>query len=351
MLQALVNSFSYETAEHLPLPAVQTLLKVIVIAQELPKPLLETKPLVQIVGPVGSGKTALARVVGRIIAGPDWDVCGLPSTERDFWPVAADPAVFDNIETPPRWLPDALARATSGVQHRDRKLFTNDQIVSLRARGWIWVCSFSGAHCRGDLLDRSLIIRLAIPPDRKSDRCINDWLAKHGATVKSEVAAVALAVQARAAQSLPAQAPPEAGRLADFAIIGELIADVIGGAQEVELFKTALGGMRLERYRLASGDQNLAALIAWASSPGNKQEDGTPGRWLTARMLLDNIADSLDASHGFDFTKRDAIKFGRFISDLMREAAGILSIRSRVRQGRTEYQILSSISSIPGGQP
>ena len=98
-----------------------------------------TKPPLVLSGTVGSGKTRLARGVCELYGLPQRIAAILKNGDGDFWAAmdCGGLAVFDNADTRIDWLPDALAAAATAGTLEKRRLYTDADRVSLRARSWV----------------------------------------------------------------------------------------------------------------------------------------------------------------------------------------------------------------------
>lgn len=131
------------------------------------------KPPVVFEGEVGSGKTRLAKAVSEL-----W---GIPFTankveeaqESNFWPSlnAGGLLVMDNADTRCRWLADSLAAAATDGCVSVRRLYTNTETLTLRARAWIAVTTANPTFGNDSgLADRILLVRMA----RRDDEATGD---------------------------------------------------------------------------------------------------------------------------------------------------------------------------------
>jgi hypothetical protein len=342
-LDRLLKMFAPDPTHPLTVLMIRVLLRVVVVLHFLVERFRTARPLLVVVGPPGTNKTSLARTVGIAVNGTSFNVVTVPTSERDFWPVVASghPVVFDNAENPPKWLADALATATSGVANKARALYTDSETIELRARGFIWVTTFS-AGLRGDLLDRSIIIRLERPnqfiPEAEFwadfDAAIPD--------IKRECDAVVAEVHLRLAAGERLQPAQGTGRLADFAALGGLVAEVTGGRRDAALFDAAMRAMQVERSRVAmDGDPILALLFAFAESPSNIDEKTQkPGRWLSASALIEVLALGVGGvENDFKHTRMDAQRLGKFLADLIKSVNGLLRVEQRTVNGIRQYRI------------
>ncbi len=174
------------------------------------------KPPLCATGPVGSGKT---KVVSGIC-----DLWGIPFVahsaeeegETDFWPGVDQGGIYclDNADSRVRWLPDALAAAATGGCSQRRRLYTNAETVTLRARAWVAVTSANPlfAHDAG-LADRLLVVRMERRESETADSVLSDQIAAHRDAGLSHIASTLCA-------ALADQSPTPAGlnkRHPDFA--------------------------------------------------------------------------------------------------------------------------------------
>jgi hypothetical protein len=126
----------------------------------------QNKPPLVMAGPIGSGKTRFVvgllqlyglDPAGRVLAVDD-------DRESDFWPVlnAGGVLIADNADTRVKWLPDALAQASTGLGRTQRKLYKDADLVSHRARSWVALTTARPEAFAGDpgLADRLLIVRM-----------------------------------------------------------------------------------------------------------------------------------------------------------------------------------------------
>jgi hypothetical protein len=75
----------------------------------------------------------------------------------------------------------------------------------------------------------------------------------------------------------------------------------------------------------------MAALLAWAANPANQG-------WVRPATLLDELGRGMGRTTGFDLTKGDLAKLGRFISELGRKAAGYVRVHRRRSAAGIEYR-------------
>jgi hypothetical protein len=343
VLDALIRLFTFAPTSPLIPAMVAVLMRSVILAHRLLEYLPDARPLINLVGPPGSGKTSVARIVGRVV-NPEFQITSVPANERDFWVLLAQmrPAVLDNVERAPSWFPDAVAAATAGASRPARKLYSDSALVQHRAASMIWMTSFSGGAFRGDLLDRSLIFRLGVPSERFPDAWLKNRLDVRRTEIEVEFTNVMIAVHERARAAYPTIPPSGSGRLADFAILGHLVADVCGGEPDAQLFDAAMALMAAERVALACDANPLfSSVVQWAIHRDNRDEHGAP-IWVSAQNLVRFIADVLGGTKAFDGTTRDAVKLGRFLSDLALIAAGLLKIETKTIHGTQHYRVTAA---------
>jgi hypothetical protein len=160
-----------------------------------------SKPPLCLVGGVGSGKTRTAKGIAELF--------GLPFVannveffgEDSFWPSLDGGGLFtlDNADTRNRWLSDAVASAATDGCSQRRKLYTNSDKVTLRARAWICLTTANPTFASdAGLADRLLVIRMNRRTDETNDSALSDEIREHrdsGLSFVTHTLSVALADQ------------------------------------------------------------------------------------------------------------------------------------------------------------
>lgn len=128
------------------------------------------KPILAFQGVKASGKTGTQRMLGQFLCQPSWDVRHLNSQD-DFWTaVTNNPFVaFDQLDTIPDWLNDALASVATGTLHTKRKLYTTNEEAHYKPKCWAAINSREPQYNRDDVTSRLIIFTFG-PLDKKYGR-------------------------------------------------------------------------------------------------------------------------------------------------------------------------------------
>lgn len=289
-------------------------------------------PMLALIAPPGSGKTALARRLGRLVTGNQlWDVSRIPKDEEDLWIRVTAPGVFglDNVDQrPPSWLHPTLAVFVTGGRYERRKLYTNDELVSFECRQSLILTGINPA-LRGEMIERSLVLRLNPLAAMRSERALAyDDIANQPALVEQLDLLTNNTLKALFENSLPK--PPRPTRLVDYASAMVVVAYSLtppGQAMDwVAATLEALAGERLSL--LMDGDPLVAALLAIADGPH-------AGELLRVRKLLDLIEEEM----GGVGAPMNVRQLGHALREIREDAAGIVRIeKSRKAQG-VKYRV------------
>lgn len=143
-----------------------------------------TKPPLVCTGPVGSGKTRLAKGLCELFGLPErlLKLGDSETGERDFW-VSLDQGglvCFDNADTTIKWLPDALASASTDGSFEKKKNYTDRETVRLNAKAWCVITS-ANAEFASDagLADRLLVVRLERRNGETAESELSQEIASH----------------------------------------------------------------------------------------------------------------------------------------------------------------------------
>ena len=141
-----------------------------------------SKPPLCLAGAIGSGKTRLAKGIDEFFGLPivinKVDDLGLDS----FWPSLDAGGLFtlDNCDTHIKWLPDAVAAAATDGCDQRRKLYTDADHVTLRARAWLALTTANPTFATdAGLADRLLLVRMNRRMDETSDARLSDQIREN----------------------------------------------------------------------------------------------------------------------------------------------------------------------------
>ena len=120
-------------------------------------------PLLVLTGEQGSAKSTAARLLQSLVDPARPPAREMPRNERDAVIAARWRHVlaFDNLSRGlPTWLSDTLCRLSTGEGYATRALFTDDHEVVFEACRPVILTGIENPAVRGDLADRSIVIRL-----------------------------------------------------------------------------------------------------------------------------------------------------------------------------------------------
>jgi hypothetical protein len=122
-------------------------------------------------GEAGSAKSTTAHVLRDLVDPNDAPLRAAPRAEQDLVIAAKNSwcIAFDNISYTHPWQSDAVCRISTGSGFATRKLYSDDQEQIFTASRPVLLNGIDGVVCRGDLMDRSILLYLpAIPAERRT---------------------------------------------------------------------------------------------------------------------------------------------------------------------------------------
>lgn len=118
-----------------------------------------SRPIMALLGQQGSGKTALFHLMYEIIYGKGKSLNSISNPEDFDFLTSSDPIVFfDNVDSWTNWLPDRLALAASASDVVKRKLYTDNDTVTLKRQAILGITSHEPKFGRPDVVDRLILI-------------------------------------------------------------------------------------------------------------------------------------------------------------------------------------------------
>ena len=252
------------------------------------------RPLLDLGGPQGSGKSTTAKVLKRLID-PSivLTIRRIPDAKELSQILAQNWAVFfDNIGHLSADASDAFSAAVSGDGDLRRKLYTDSDTVAFIYRRVVSLNSISHTAQRPDLLDRTLLITLQrISPEAREDEAA--FWGRFNAALPS-ILGGAFDILVRAIALRPMVKLASKPRMADFAAWGYAIAEAAGwgGARFLAAYERNVGRQHEEAVAASVVAQ---AIIAFMESRGAWE-----GPASALKITLDPVAEQ----QGIDLKSR-----------------------------------------------
>lgn len=311
------TNFEYKTALTKEQQRKQLLFQLYCI---LFKDVLNSKPVIFMVGPKGSGKSVTLNMLGKFFMNPKFKVSSLRD-EQDFIVAVVNKTIhfLDNVDSPPSWFADALAKIATGAQIDQRKLYENLTNIVARPSCFLGVTSRTPKFKRDDVVDRGLIFHvkrfnsnypenLLYKPLKKKEEydviwsCyldnlnqIVEWINQNKDFMKQETD----------------------HRLADWAIFTEAIANAL----DIEGREKLLNDMQEERATFSlEGDPLKQAIEEWLRSEEYKKE------YLTAAELLEELGE---INEGFGKSYKRPQSLGRRLSNVEAELNELYGLKTK----------------------
>ena len=286
-------------------------------------------PIVAVSGPAGAAKSSFAEFVRTAIDPNEVPLVGMP--RREDLPAFAknNPVLcFDNLSTIQPHLADELCRLATGGGLGGRRLYTNDGEATFNARRPVVLTGINDVATRGDLADRTIVIRLEKIPEigRRTDADVREAFGHaHPGILASLLEMVVMGLRrlgdvTRERRRLP--------RMADFAEWGFAVAPAIGWSADD--FASAYWANRNDAFEAAIEDDPIAQpILSMLEGREQKVWQGTTLQLLT--KLKGPLGDVARAP-GFP---QSSVALGKALSRIepALAARGVSMHRERVTAG------------------
>jgi len=193
-------------------------------------------PIPSFYGAHGAAKSGLCRLVLFLVDPSSADLLTMPSQDKeDDWALVISKhwlAIFDNLSNIPGKISDLLCKAVTGGGFETRELYTNSDSVIFTFKHCMALNSLSLVAVKPDLLDRSLLFKMdRAQVNRKDEAAIAAEFDRLRPLILGDIfTVVGQAMKIKADIKIK-----ELPRMADFALWGAAIAEVLGYGQEAFL--------------------------------------------------------------------------------------------------------------------
>ncbi|MBC8229828.1 hypothetical protein H8E77_09800 [bacterium] len=286
-----------------------------------------TKPISTFIGPKGSGKTTVQRIIGTMFFGKRFNVTPI-AKEDDFDAAISHNYIvcFDNVDGQIDWLNDRLSHTATGKMIQKRELYTTNKNVRFFPKCFLSLNAREPKFKRDDVVDRLLLFRVERLPSFRSEQSILNDIIAHRDELWSELMNELNDIVAALAQDNEPFTSQH--RMADFATLAWRIAKSIGQGDE---FIWLLEKMDKEQSTfLLEEDPLFLCLDVWLANPNNR------GREVTASELFNDfqiIAEKEKIS--FDF--KNVQSLGMHLRNILSNLAEFFDINSAKKKNRWGY--------------
>jgi len=289
----------------------------------------KARPILALLGPPGSGKTEVARLLGMAFYGPGFDVSGGAAKGRAVKDLAAAVTARtlvcrDDVNDAPDGFMDLLCRIATGARFDLSKFYETLGLESYEPKAALAITAHQPAWAlREDVQSRLLTARFRRPEpttETARDRTRRVQQARFAIWAETLMALqLAIASEDRWASTT---------RFPDWENVARRVAGWHGA---LALLESALAGLESERVVLAiAADPELGLLHAWASKPG------IADTWFTAAQIVENLAHMAGVMarekepHLAPSTVRSTRSLARFLAKIEREGSTVVNVtRSR----------------------
>lgn len=271
--------------------------------------LMPTKPLLLFEGGAGSGKSSASQFIQLALMGAKKPMILQKNKEDDFGVILlrSPIAVFDNTDSFIEWVPDAVCSYTTSGMWTKRKLFSDNEEITIKPHAFIAIASKNPASFRReDTADRCILIRLQRITGNLRQEGLESAILRQRGKILGEylyfVNEIIRRVREGAMDKEPELGEDESGepiqksfRMADFASLAFVVGDVLGWKPRETL--DLLDALESERDAFINEEDPLMEVMhEWLA----KKVPGRPwniGRLVTAQELYTELNQLAQEGH------------------------------------------------------
>lgn len=260
--------------------------------------LMPTKPLLIVEGAPGSGKSSAVQLLQLALMGMKRPIILQKNKEDDFGIILlrSPICVLDNLDSFIDWLPDAVcAYATSGQWTR-RRLYTDNEEVTLRPHAFIAVASKNPASFRReDTADRCIVLRLERRKTFERQQKLEENILNNRGKLFGEYLYYVNRIVDAIRDGAFDESSEEANRMADFTAMARVVGRVLEWPQEE--IQDLLAALQHERDAFINeGDSLVEILHKWIAYRTRGETTTNIGREVTLNQLFAELETLAEAS-------------------------------------------------------
>ncbi len=239
-------------------------------------------PLLEAIGEQGSAKSGLQTILKRLVDPSAIELRSAPRSGEDVFVGAGQGwlLAYDNVSHLSADLQDVLCRVATGATYATRKLYTNNEESSIRAKRPVTLNGIGASITAQDLVDRAISLELASIEDRREKAAIESEFDRlHPALLGALFDLLARALAILPTVAIERDRRP---RLIEFARLGCAVAQSMG--KTADDFLGEFEAMRAESIgRTLDASPVAGALLAYL--------EGRPDRFTeyTVKRLFESL--------------------------------------------------------------
>ena len=287
-----------------------------------------TKPIAAFVGPMGSGKSATGKGIGKTLFGPDFNAATV-GKQRDIEAHITNSyfAFLDNADDCPDRIDDLIAVAATGGVIKKRQLFTTNKMVTFPLDCFIMTSSQRPKFKRQDLADRTLPCRVQRLEDFISEAEFLNLLADRRDAMWVEMID-GLNTVVRLLKQTPAGTQRGKLRLADFYDFGLRI---LTGMELAPYWTALMPRLIHDQVEFStSGNPIYECLKSWIAG------DKNVNRPMKTVELYDELT-AIATKNNLFWKYSGAQSFGQYLAGMLTPLEQFFEVRHWIGHGGTKY--------------
>lgn len=304
--------------------------------------LFPTRPILAMIGTMGSGKTSVLRRIGQLLFGPKFQVMGMSPDPKDFDAAVTGEAfvAVDNADADVKWLDDKLAVVATGGTLKRRVLYTTNQLVEFPITAFVGITSRTPHFKREDVADRLLLFHVERLASFDSEGSLLEQLTSQRNTLMTELVGEVQRVLS-ALDKTKGKAYPTTFRIADFAQFVMRVADAEGRVEQAKAMFARLGAEQLA-FTLQD-DPVMELLEEWITDHSGEE--------VTTSQLFESLRALALSSHPpRTFDCKSAVAFGQYLQSHLATLMMLFGASDRTAGGRKRLWRFSPPTSA-GNEP
>lgn len=293
---------------------------------------MDAQPHLIVAGPTDSGKSMAFQALGELLMGSQTTVSAVPTDRNTFETAVSNSnyVFFDNVDTPNKWMEDALCEVATGIQFTRRVLYTTNEQLTYKVKCHLGMTTRNHWFTRSDVATRLVVLYVDRRDEKISPTVLLDRIRDNRNYLWGELMEDLNKIVRVLKTWKPTRHTLRMAAFADF---------ILAASHALELPEMGLLSILDSNQKQTARDSSIlwSNLELWVRQIGNRPEDNqryykNNGEYITAARLhaeLRNVSQMSGTLREYERQIPNARVLAQQLKEMARDIASVVTMEIR----------------------